>query len=111
MLFLSQALRPIEMGPSAPAFPGQLKTADAFDLFGVPDLAGLHAIDNEYRGILVRVARETHVPVADAAAAFAAHRGDPLFGRYDLAHPNPAGARLIAETLARKLEEVGWLAR
>ena len=56
-------------------------------------------------------ARETHVPVADAVAAFAAHRGDLLFGPYDLVHPNPAGARLIAETLARKLEELAWLAR
>lgn len=109
LLFLSQALRPIEMGPSAPAFAGQ--TADAFGLFGVQDLASLHAIDDEYRGILVRVARETHVPVAEAVAAFAAHRGDLLFGPYDLVHPNPAGARLIAETLARKLEELAWLAR
>jgi len=79
--------------------------------FGARGLAEVHRVDNEYTEILRRVAREENVPVADAAAAFAAHQGAPLFGPYDFVHCNPAGARVVARTIHDQLLALGWLPR
>lgn len=54
------------------------------------------------------------VPYVDVASAFrtAAHESDPprrLFVRGDRYHPNPAGYRLTAETLAAALVGLGWV--
>jgi lysophospholipase L1-like esterase len=110
LLFVTQALRPLEMGDSQPAFPGFVGKPDSLYLsFGARDLAEVHRVDDEYTGILRRVAQEESVPVADAAAAFTAHQGAPLFGPYDFVHCNPAGARVVARTIYDKLLELGWL--
>ena len=109
ILFVSQALRPIEMGDSAQAFPGAPPDrAGLYTLLGVKDLEELHRLDRGYQQLLYKVAEEEGVPVADAASAFA-ERGEILFGQYDLVHCNPAGARVIAETIRNKLLELGWL--
>jgi lysophospholipase L1-like esterase len=105
VLFVSQALRPIELGESATI--GQDK-ANPYVLAGVKDLEGLHQLDRKYRYMLYEVAGEEDVPVADASLAFSENL-EPLFSQYDLVHCNPAGARLIAETIRRKLIERGWL--
>ena len=108
LVFLTQALRPIELGDSPPAFPEQ-PLKDPYALFGANDLRGLHRVTGEYQAVLRRVAAETGTPVADAAAAFATPRGEPLFGPYDLVHPNPTGARLIAQTVYATLHDIGAL--
>ena len=108
LVFLTQALRPIEQGESPPAFPTEQRP-DPYAIIGARDLADLHRLAGEYQGVLRLVAAETGTPVADAAAAFAAHRGEPLFGRYDLVHPNPTGARLIAQTVYATLHDIGAL--
>lgn len=110
LVYLSQALRPIELGDSLPVLGDPRKSpTDDYGLLGVKDLQELHGMEAEYRDTLYRVAREADVPVADAAAAVAAHQGEPLFGPYDLVHPNMAGARLIAHTVYDKLAELRWL--
>jgi lysophospholipase L1-like esterase len=109
VLFVSQALRPIEMGESAPAFPGALPDkAGLYILLGVKDLEDLHRLDRSYQDLLYKVAEQEGVPVADASTAFAERR-ELLFGPYDLVHSNPGGARLIAETIRQKLLELRWL--
>lgn len=109
ILFVTQALRPIEMGESAIAFPGALPDkVGLYKLLGVRDLEQLHQLEGSYRELLYRVAKEEGVPIADASSAFTEHR-EPLFGQYDLVHCNPAGARVIAETIRQKLLELGWL--
>ena len=109
ILLLSQGLRSLELGDSLPSAGDALQPRDEYGLLGVKTLAELHQVDERYRAILARVSRELRLPVADAVAAFAAHRDEPLFSRYDLVHPNPAGARLIAETLLHRMQELGWL--
>lgn len=109
VLFVSQAPRPLEMGESAQAFPEHPQDkAGLYFLLGVKDLEDLHRLDRSYRDLLYKVAEEEGVPVADAAAAFAERR-ELLFGQYDMMHCNPAGARVIAETIRHKLLELGWL--
>jgi lysophospholipase L1-like esterase len=108
LVFLTQALRPIEQGESPPAFPNEPRQ-DPYAMIGARNLADLHRLYGEYQGVLRRVAAETNTPVADAAAAFAAHRGEPLFGAYDLVHPNPTGARVIAQTVYATLHDIGAL--
>jgi len=105
VLFVSQTLRPIEMGESDRI--GNDKT-NPYVLAGVKDLEGLHQLDRSYRYMLYEVAGEEDVPVADASLAFSENH-EPLFSQYDLVHCNPAGAHLIAETIRRKLIERGWL--
>ena len=110
LLFLNQALRPIELGDSLPAFrDSEKRPKDEYAVFGARDLGDFHRQESEYQGILFHVAGEEGIPLADAAAAFAAHRGEPLFGPYYLVHPNPAGSQLIARTIYAKLLELGWL--
>jgi len=110
VLFVSQALRPIEMGENAPWSPrgSQEDNAKLYALLGVKDLEDLHRLDQSYRDLLYKVADEEGVPVADASAAFAGSR-EPLFGQYDFIHCNVAGARVIADTIRQKLFELGWL--
>jgi lysophospholipase L1-like esterase len=105
VLFVSLALRPIEMGENVPAFPGQHDATKP--MFGVKNLEDLYRLDQIYRYLLHEVTREEAVPVADAFLAFS-ERHEPLFGQYDLVHCNAAGARVIAETIRRKLLELGW---
>jgi lysophospholipase L1-like esterase len=110
VLFVSQALRPIEMGENAPwsSRGSQEDNAKIYALLGVKDLEDLHRLDQSYRDLLYEVADQEGVPVADASAAFAGSR-EPLFGQYDFIHCNVAGARVIAETIRQKLFELGWL--
>jgi lysophospholipase L1-like esterase len=112
LLLLDIPLRPFELGDSLPAF---AETAPAptnpYAIYGARDLADLHRIHGVYHDVMVAVAAATHTPVADAVAAFGAHQGAPLFGRYDFAHYNAAGAQMVARTVAEKLLELGWLQR
>jgi lysophospholipase L1-like esterase len=108
LVFLTQALRPIEDGDSPPAFPNEPRQ-DPYAVIGARDLTDLHRLAAEYQDVVRRVAADTGTPIADAAAAFAAHRGAPLFGPYDLVHPNPTGARLIARTVYATLRDIGAL--
>lgn len=110
LLFLDLPLRPLEMGESAPAFPG----AQAFSLpglHGVNDLWALHQLDRTYRDIMTAVAAETQTPLADLAAAFAAWPGAPLYGSYDVAHYRDTAAVLVARTVHDRLRELGWITR
>ena len=110
VLFVAQALRPLALGESTPpAIDPKRDATKVYGVLGAKDLADLHRIDDEYGEILYRVAREAKVPVADAAAAFAAHEGEDLFSRYDAVHPAPKGAALIAETIYEELVGLGWL--
>jgi lysophospholipase L1-like esterase len=110
LLFVTQALRPIELGDSLPAFPDSGPVpANPYGLYGAKTLADVHRMDQQYTDILQRVAQEENVPVADAAAAFAAHRSEPLWGRYDFLHCDPRGAQLIAATIQAKLVDLHWL--
>jgi len=110
VLFVAQALRPLALGESTPpAIEPNRDLKKVYGILGAKDLADLHSIDDEYSQVLYRVARNANVPVADAAAAFAAHEGEDLFSRYDAVHPAPAGAALIAETIYDKLVALGWL--
>jgi len=109
VLFVSQALRPIELGESTEADPSHpVNKEDLYRVLGVRDLQGLHRVDRSYQDLLYKVAEQDGVPVADATAAFA-ERHESLFGPYDVVHCNPAGARVIAETIRHKLVELGWL--
>jgi lysophospholipase L1-like esterase len=110
VLFVVQGLRPIEMGERVSPVPGQ-DPAPFWGLVGAKDVEDLHRLDRSYRSVLYEVAREEGVPVADASLVFAARdeHDEPLFGQYDIVHCNPAGARVIAETIRRKLLELGWL--
>jgi lysophospholipase L1-like esterase len=109
VLFVNQALRPIELGESPepnPNKPGN--KLGLYQALGVRDLEDLHRVDRSYQDVLYKVAEENGVPVADASVAFA-ERHESLFGPSDLVHCNPTGARVIAETIQRKLVELGWL--
>ena len=109
VLFVSQALRPIEMGESAQPFPGAPPDKTGlYHLLGVKDLGELHQLDRSYREVLSQVAEEEGVPLANASLAFT-ERQELLFGPYDLVHCNTAGAQVIAETIRQKLVELGWL--
>lgn len=108
LLFLTQALRPIETGEDLPAFPAS-KTTQSYELYGVKDLAGLHRVYESYQQIVRRVAQEEGIPIADAEKAFREHKGPPLFGRYDKAHPNREGAAVIARTVHETLLQQNWI--
>jgi len=109
VLFVSQALRPIALGESAEPDPRHpVNKKGLYQVLGVRDLEGLHRLDRTYQDLLNQVAAQDGVPVADASAVFAEHP-ESLFGPYDFVHCNPAGARVIAETIRHKLRELGWL--
>jgi len=109
VLFVSQALRPIELGEGSQAVPDHpVDKVGLYQVLGVRNLEALHRVDRAYRDLLSMVAQERGVPVADAFAAFAKPH-EPLFGPYDAVHSNPAGARVIAETIRDKVVELGWL--
>jgi len=110
LIFLNLPLRAIELGDSVPAFPSSGPTpANPYEIYGARDLAGLHRVDQSYRAIMAGVAAGTSTPVADAVSAFAANRGVPLFGRYDLVHWNAAGAQVVATTVYEKVMQLQWL--
>ncbi|HVS19293.1 MAG TPA: SGNH/GDSL hydrolase family protein [Planctomycetota bacterium] len=63
---------------------------------------------------VLELTAELNVPYVDVASAFRreAHATQPprqLFVRGDRYHPNPAGYRLTAETLAGSLRELAWV--
>jgi len=108
LVFLIQALRPVEQGDSLPLSSDQPRQ-DPYAVVGARDLADLHRLAGEYAAVVRRVAADTGTPVADAAAAFAARRGELLFGAYDVIHPNPRGAAVIARTVYATLHDIGAL--
>jgi lysophospholipase L1-like esterase len=68
-----------------------------------------------YNAIMERVARDSNVPLVDAARALNRQRThDELFVPRDYIHPSPAGHRLMAPCLTRVIErvmagEAGWI--
>jgi lysophospholipase L1-like esterase len=72
------------------------------------ELADIHA---RYNDATRRVAADVGVPLVDLEPVYRLHAGEPLFSAVDAIHPNDAGHTLEAETLYRKLVEVGVLGR
>lgn len=105
LLLLAQGLRPLERGPSRPAFPGAEDMP--YGLLGVKDLAGLHRLHAQYLDIQRETAVEQGIPLLDVAAAFDA--APEAFGDYDLVHFTTAGADLLAAEVYARLRSLGWL--
>lgn len=103
-IFVDIGLRPLEMGPSLPAFPGA--STNDLSLYGAPTLEGLHRLHDSYRDILLQVGRQEGVPVIDGTGALAAasKAGASAFGAYDFTHPNVDGAKLLARAVYDALE-------
>ena len=109
LVWLDLPMRDLSRGDSLPVSEDDDPTSLA--LFGARDLAHLHEVYGERRSVMREVAEQQDVPVIDVAAAFArhqaAHPDEELFGSYDLVHPTPTGARVIAASVTEKLRQIG----
>ncbi|MFQ5768796.1 MAG: SGNH/GDSL hydrolase family protein, partial [Acidobacteriota bacterium] len=67
-------------------------------------------LQNRYNDTVRKVARETGAPLVDLEALFAASGKENLFAHPegDMIHPGDAGYRLIAQALARAVQQIGW---
>jgi len=112
LLFLDLPLRQIEVGEDLPAYPEANAPPSGlmYFRFGAHDLPELHQIQRRYGEILDQVAVQTGTPILNIGAIFAAQRGEPPFGRYDLVHWNVTGAHIIARSVYTTLRNLGWLA-
>jgi lysophospholipase L1-like esterase len=61
-----------------------------------------------YQQVMRKVAREADVPVLDTIERVASDEA-AFFSRLDMVHANGDGARLLAELLLARLDELGWL--
>jgi len=70
-------------------------------------LEELHATHALYQARLADVARSENVPLVTTAAALA-EAPVPTFSAADLVHPNPAGARIVADEIAAAIAARAW---
>lgn len=80
-----------------------------WELYRLPSYEALMAKHVEYMDVMRRAAVRLEVPLADPAAEFLHHDLAPLFDPYDMIHPNEAGSALMAQVVATRLDELGWL--
>lgn len=107
LLFLNMGLRDIEIGDSLPALNNE--NINIYGFLGVKNLKGLHLRYQQYQSVVNKISQSENIPIADADKAFSQHRGEPVFGLYDLVHVNKNGAKIIAKTVQEKILELKWL--
>jgi hypothetical protein len=78
------------------------------DMSGSRTLEELLALHARYQDVVARVARDTGTPFVRTEDELV-QSPDPPFTEWDLSHPNPTGARIIAERVFEELITRSWL--
>ena len=102
LLFIDYPLRPLSWG----TFPSDEERVETGHYESVQDI---HVVHEQYHAVLRRVAEEEGVPMVESTRRLR-KRPPPSFTTVDIVHPNETGARVVGESIAEKLDELGWLA-
>jgi lysophospholipase L1-like esterase len=101
LLFIDYPLRPLGWG----VFPSD---AERVETGGYESVADIHVVHERYHAVLRRVAEDEGVPIVESARRLR-ERPPSSFTTVDIVHPNQRGARVLGESIAEKIQELGWL--